>query len=719
MTLRYKITVDLLEDLHSGSGMGGGELDALQANDRRGLPTIPWSHFKGVLRYQAEALRDLGGPVTDDQIHALFGWDANSDDASPRSGALSGHSLRFVTSQGPAAWSIVWAASGRERDSRLPDDDTLHSAQHVRAGMQFECEARIEGSDADLAALFERVLKRTCRLGSKRARGDGLVRLAWTKPEVATNAILPKRGPGQRRLRLLLRNLDPICLPVTGVPGNLIATECYIRGQVLFGALTRKALAGGNRQAAQLLLDRTTSVGNAYPIAPELDATAELARLNVLPIPLSVHTRKPGRATTASRAAPEAPSIPLPHWAAAPRIAHLWETGEVDRLADTAGDEGLKRPTDETFLCRLGDGAWRRYEPDIRVRMRNQTPDARNKGTQSLFSLEELAEETLFLAELRFDKDSAASDFATAFASALREGDWLKIGRGGRPVEVARSAWLDDPTEGTQSRGSDGDRFTLVLESDLIARGAGLGFETSLTAEILARLAGSKGLSTASIAQKQFSDTVEVRGFNIAGRLPRSAAIAIRRGSTVRFDGPAAAGLRTALMAKSALGERTWEGFGRFRVDPPLENTERKGKEVQSGPAESPLQVADDIGTRESIRESAWALFNEYKDLVKGGAGLGQWRALGDAARLAADEPDLRKRIEFRFQRIRARLGARLSESATTLAEKLIAFAQQEINARGPEQGIGLARLYVETFVLLAVNRHRGGERDKRAGEHG
>jgi hypothetical protein len=57
-----------------------------------------------------------------------------------------------------------------------------------------------------------------------------------------------------------------------------------------------------------------------------------------------------------------------------------------------------------------------------------------------------------------------------------------------------------------------------------------------------------------------------VYGYNSATGLPRAAALAIKRGGVLRLCGDVVA-LRERLRGLSALGERTEEGFGRFRLD--------------------------------------------------------------------------------------------------------------------------------------------------------
>lgn len=46
----FKLTFTLLSDLHAGSGLGGADVDAVLERDVRGLPTVRWTHMRGLLQ---------------------------------------------------------------------------------------------------------------------------------------------------------------------------------------------------------------------------------------------------------------------------------------------------------------------------------------------------------------------------------------------------------------------------------------------------------------------------------------------------------------------------------------------------------------------------------------------------------------------------------------------------------------------------------------------
>jgi hypothetical protein len=394
------LTVQVLEDLHTGTGTGSGDIDALVQRDRQGRPVIRASHFRGLLR-------EAGG---DSQVEPAV-LDRLLGAPGTARGALRMTSLRVRD----GGRTLVWGSTKREEGGRTPKGDTLRFVEYVAAGTCFEAQLRLP--DTLLQPVLERLLDRVDRIGGHRNRGSGLVKLDWGprwEPR-ATAARQPRAMATGTALRLVLRNLEPLCLPATGHPGNLIRTLSFIRGQALRGALIAWAIHNG-RPESLALFDRV-SVGDALPLpAGETGATT------VLPIPLSILTEKP-RAENTKRPWWADGSLPAP---------------EYDSLGEERSpDEKPKRPGAHEYLCRTGTGdPWRRYTPAMRVRLRNATPRRGTQADAELFSLEEIAEDTRFQAEMRFTDQAVAQDFLDAFTPLFGGGDWLGIGRGGQSVII-------------------------------------------------------------------------------------------------------------------------------------------------------------------------------------------------------------------------------------------------------------------------------------------
>lgn len=670
---RFRLTVTLEEDLHTGTGMGrGAEVDFVQARDRRGRPVIRATHLKGLLRWQAEALRHLDA-CTEAEVRGLFGGGG----ARAR-GALLLSSLR---QPGDAAGRFVlWTSAARERDSRAPMDDTLHSVEYIAAGTELRCELALR--DPELAGLLDRCARRIDRLGGKRQRGAGRV-LTSLEPVTPEG----NEGPGvpddtHTRLRLVLKNLDPLCLPRTGAPGALAVSEGFIRAQVLRGSLTQWLLDQGRR--ADRMLDRRIVVGNAAPLPADVSLSndrAAIERWDVVPIPLVIGTPKPGARGGNAHG---------PWWVARSEGDRLGAKGERYRYASK--DEDLKRPGDREWLFREGAAPWRRYAPVMGVHLRNQVPDDRRaeEARTDLFAEEEIAEDTLFLADLRFPDVATAAAVAEGLAPILGGAAWLAVGRGGRPVEVVAARWCTPAERAREARTGD---FTLTLESDLIARDAMLGFHESLGAGVLAALVEAEDMSGIS-ADRLFCDRVEVRGFNAASGLPRAPLGAIRRGSSVRVTGIGADALRVKLAARDHLGERGWDGFGRFRIDfDPLSEVDDAAR--GESPEDPNVAVRVEVGRSEAILGRARAFAKKHPGEKR--PKPSQWQALREKALIAKDTTDL---VEFivELQRRAGTLGG--AAWKTVDLEEL----KREVSAMDLED----ARLFVDAAVRwwLVEARH-------------
>jgi hypothetical protein len=637
--LHYTLRVTLEEDLHTGTGLGrGGDLDAAQAVDRHGRPTIRATHLKGVLLQAAQERRALlSSPSTDRSLESLFGEEGNSP------GALLMESLRCK--KAPANANVIWASTAREPGSRAPAHDTLRTTECIPANTELEC--RIELREPKLKDLFEKTVCRTDRLGAERQRGFGHIR-SELEPLEKLEPIdgIRKREKGATRLRLVLRSLDPLCLARTGNPTNLIPTEAFIRGQALRGALARWL---HNRDVrGDLLLDRSLEVSDALPLPADWDRNSDISQTEVLPIPLHVGV-DPG----------DKPAAPpdVPWWVRSsldPFVgATLCERGEVDRLKRPPGK--IERPSACDFLYRPDPGTpWRRYQPLLAVHLRAQIPDVRTAGAKTqLFSQEEIAEETFFLADLTL-AGSASEDAAKKLDDLLeplfKRPSWLAVGRGGRPAEIVAARWLT-PTRGrvgeasgsagAQSGGGNG-KLRITLESDLIARSENLAFFDALDERVLASLLGLDGSALKDCECEGVSEPTEVYGFNAATGMPRAVAIAIRRGSVLEISGSGADELRKKLAARggSPLGERTWDGFGRYRIDfdpfakDPQDAGTPAGRQAQAvgAQAASGRQAAAEapVNAREELLGEALALANKIK---KGeGPSRSQWMGLRDEA---------------------------------------------------------------------------------------
>ncbi len=119
-------------------------------------------------------------------------------------------------------------------------------------------------------------------------------------------------------------------------------------------------------------------------------------------------------------------------------------------------------------------------------------------------------------------------------------------------------------------------------------------------------------------------DSVMVHGFNGTSRLWRMPAAAIRRGSVFEISGAGVAKLAERAARREWLGERTHEGFGRFRIDATL-----PGVTSESAPS-VPSRPHPDV-REEPIAAATQQWFMAHRRLAKPGSAndrkpsLSQW----------------------------------------------------------------------------------------------
>jgi hypothetical protein len=532
---RKILKAHLLEDAHPGSGAGGGSIDAFVARDRTGKPVIWASHLEGVLRDACVRLQGEAAAAT------FFGRAGG-----PQQQAVF-TSLYALTN--PA--SRIWRSSARKRfDNRAPLDDSLRVIEYVPAGTDFA--AKVELPTASVPTL-ERLVAEVEALGAHRAPGHGKVRLRLADAPLPPATVQPA-GP---RLRLLLESLDPVCIAATATAGNLIPSQPFVPGRTLLGAIAAWLIAEGRRDVAGLLVSGQVSVSDALPLPSRPD---DLAQVQVLPAPLSLQSAKPPGV-----------SGPVPWWALPPQ-----PVTRVDRERQAGGGR-LKRPEPDLFVSRAHPGApWTAYRCPVHIRLHSGYPD-RQQAAPSLFATEQIAENTLFLAEIRGQQDPMAQ-LAQALGPVLDQRRWLRLGRGGAPVRVTERHWDQGPKPEEAPT-----RAYLTLTSDLLVRDKWLRWRASADEATLAALPNwPRGVAVTPVIQ----EATTVHGFNGTSRLRRLPATAVRRGSVFVVenkaiggsggDTPAAAdpqGLAAlARMAAQAnwLGEQTHAGFGRFRLDADL-----------------------------------------------------------------------------------------------------------------------------------------------------
>lgn len=617
---RCKLTAELLSDTHPGSGAGGGSIDALIARDRHNRPVIWASHIKGVLR---DAARRLKG-------------DAEAESIFDRAGGQRQRALFTSLYVQGNPESRIWRSTARQAfDNRAPKEDTLRAIEYVPKGTQFVGEVELP---EEQLAMLQRLVQEVDALGSGRAAGSGRVKLSLEKIEVRQQEV----SPAKERLLLLLENRDPLCITATATPTNLIPSFSFIPGRSLLGSMADWLISENKQSVALLLTSGKISVSDALPLPEQPD---NLVAVEVLPAPLSLQSRKP---------AGSAGDVP---WWAEP----VTPTQRLDAWTAQT-HEKLKRPEDDLFVYRpSADVAWTTFRPERRVRLRNGRPDPK-QPEPSLFAIEQIGEETFFLAELRGSLQDMQT-LATALAPVLGGTRWLRVGRGGTPVEVVGFVFTDAvPAVQVQNEA------LLILTSDLLVRDDYLRWRTVLDEKTLQNLVGAQIQVDAQIQlERTLQESVAIHGFNGTSRLWRMPAAAIRCGSVFKISGKGVRQLAQRIARGEWLGERTHEGFGRFRLETTLPG-------VTDGQPDNP---------EENVARETKSWFEAHKTLAhpegERKPSLSQWMDLvSDLERSPAGA------IERRLQSTTAGARSWMQKDATEILNKLKQLQpdQQAVYAR-------------------------------------
>lgn len=561
--VRYKITAKFLSDAHLGSGSGGGGIDSFIARDRYDRPVIWASHVEGVLRDAARRLRG-------DEVAGNF------------FGRTGGEQQRAVFT---SLYALVdskrhlWSSTARESfANRAPKDDTLRVIEYVPMGTIFFGEVELPESDLPM---LKRLVQEVDALGGGRSAGSGRVKLSLSVITTTPH----KAGKPTGRLVLLLKNRDPLCITATATPDNLIPSLAFVPGRALLGSIASWLIAEGERATASLLTSGKVSVSDALPLP---SAPAKLEGVEVLPAPLSLQSEKPmGTAGD------------VPWWAL--------PITPTKRLDAWKASEKLKRPEDDLFVFREGENAaWTTYRPARRVRLRNGRPDPKQTDV-SLFAIEQIVEETHFLEELHGSPDDLKK-LAEKLGDILEGRRWLRVGRGGAPVEVAQLAWT-----GASPAAKPETKAILTLTSDLLVRDEHLRWRTKLDEKSLREMVGTEDLTITKNAKgrpNEEQDSVMVHGFNGTARLWRMPAAAIRRGSVFEVSGAGVARIAERATKGEWLGERTHEGFGRLRIDAVL-----PGVTIEN-PASSTSTPVTDVA-EEAIAATTKQWFDTHQSLAE------------------------------------------------------------------------------------------------------
>ncbi|MBF0548472.1 MAG: hypothetical protein HQM08_28815 [Candidatus Riflebacteria bacterium] len=635
--------VELLEDLHSGSGIGKlGLIDDLHARDSRGNPVVWNSTIAGLLRERAEELRFLETSIFsgkeqtgsknclgafEERLVRLWGKEGSGGRSS-----LICRSLHFLSElrdlplqEFPVFHEIV--STSREVHSRRPMEQSLRIIEVASAGLKAKGLLRFEGDEKDKEFIIL-CLKRLTNIGGGKSRGLGQIAVRNIKDSLLSGrSTQEKTKVNSKRLRFVLKTLEPVCIPDSSYAGNLIETKTFIPGQVIRGALLTALNSFDEKLANELARTEAVHFLNGYFVPPRFVGDDEVLRnFEVFPIPLSAMSKK------ATKNPGNIPSN-IPWWAALDAQKPEWVSDkngpECDFLLEKPPSGGnFKRIKSEDSIV-FSKNVFYRSRPVLLTTLRNQVPvkrmgyhlDSRcpteNPGNKSgteetigslvdknssfetgfkefdnkgeLFSVSSMNEEQYFVFDVVFSDSETAGNFingADRWLSGPSETrSWLRLGRGGRPACIEKWVELSEKNLDNSKFSKTPEevaRIVLTLTSDLIARAEDLGFMTSLDFGTLCRLAGCDYFSGSVEISNSVSEPVIIHGFNTAAGARRAAVAGIRRGSAFSITSKekeklADLFLKLDQLQKSGkgLGERQEEGYGRFVLNHKFHNFQK------------------------------------------------------------------------------------------------------------------------------------------------
>jgi hypothetical protein len=588
----------------------------------------------------------------------------------------------------------------------------------VRTGTRFEGELRVPEDEQGWPALIAKLLQRINRLGAGRSRGAGLVCVGVEQSTIAPPTITSDTSNAEPAdHRILFEAIEPVALAATGAPGNLIRGHSHLSAAAVNGMLVRWAIAMGQSDMADLLLDHRIICGPAYPVPP--DALAKgVDNIDVVPFPLSFQAPKPTGQAGA-----------LPWW-----CIDLGDDGWVDTLAvqrrsQTDGQrqhDKLKRPDLHDYLVRI-ESHWKRFRCTPGEAMRNDAGSSqRAPKKQELFAQEQVAEGTGFVARVVALDEQAESLLSATLDCLKNDRHWLQAGRGGAPVAVVGHTAAAAAAPSADIAGiSEPKAVRLFVESDLILRTDELSFRTRLDRAAvlhLLRLAGASvdwlqrfGEVADSLQVQEVSEPTEVRGRNVATGGPRLPALAIRRGSEamLRFADQTAADACRALLRNAlhrGLGERSTEGLGRLRID--FSPACPSAGSVEDERAASPASEAIPLNPREALLEAASKWVDDER--FPQGFTATRWQALRNAARVTSKD-GLKGSLDTWFTQAK-REAERLAERRGGGSKEGVAWLEQ-LAAELPKS-FDARRGLLRTIGLLAAKQAAARRREpRRAGD--
>jgi CRISPR/Cas system CSM-associated protein Csm3 (group 7 of RAMP superfamily) len=192
--IKYTMNILLLSDTLIGATEGyGAVIDKDSVFDEVGLPIIPGKRVKGILREQADLLKQFG---VLNSVEKLFGetglTDKNTEYLSVSSFTLLDYEanktyLKYLIQEGQVSRSEVIEHFTTIRmmtsidDDGIASDTSLRTFRVLKKGLIFSGEIHFKPADIEI---FESIISLTRRIGSIRNRGLGQIKCSMLLPVV-------------------------------------------------------------------------------------------------------------------------------------------------------------------------------------------------------------------------------------------------------------------------------------------------------------------------------------------------------------------------------------------------------------------------------------------------------------------------------------------------------------------------------------------------------
>lgn len=636
--------IETLSDWAIGTGKGRyGSLDSMVARDADGLPFIPASTLKGMLRDASEqaalALDDGKGGDWCAFVDRLFGSQpvvdalgTNRDYERPTGGVLRfGAALLGIGPDGQAsllrqhlagqgqgarrlrqALTLVKSGVAIDRMSGTASTDMLRFDEVSRQGLPLlaRIDLMMSGPDAESVIAF---LQAACflmdRIGSKRRRGLGhiqtmLLTQSFTsrRPEIAEvrkdaarvlsqvgnapqialqsdDTLSPLSSTGQEKTLRATYTLLTPVLAATSVEGNVVLSADHLPGSMLLPAVKKACAAKSGRS-----LDAAINAGD-FRVAPAWPVEKGVVGV---PAPACFERLKS-----------------KPTNAADDRLFNMMD--EEDKASSVPaqkkglGGGYLRIEAEEAISFRVSRSLFTHNS----ILDETQRPDSSIGG---VYVYEALSAGTQFVGSVSVSEDVANAVHGGTFDLSIGRAKTAGYGRVRVTLEHA------EPVKVTVS-----DLVVrLFLNSDAICHGAYGQPEAS--ADALGRaIAEASGLEPDKVRiEKSVLKARAIESWSVSAGLPRPSLIAIAAGSVayVRFESVAEAQI-FADRAARGIGERIAEGFGQLLLNPSwLANNAnlvmRDGADnaPSSSLALPPLKSKEpDYATAELIERTAWQTY--------------------------------------------------------------------------------------------------------------